>query len=246
MNMKIDFNQKFKNSSFNKINGFTLIELLVVIAVIGIIAAFIMSSLNEARDKGKNAAIVQAMSSVHSVIDASKYPGSLAAICFDFETGGEFANIRAGVEENGGIWHCDSTENEYRIFVKLNQKAVLSKSQIVESAYAQEEDSYNHNFGNYFCLNSDFDSNFTHWSGENLLYPSCDDSEYTPVIQDPVVNPDPTPDPEPETDPEPPQENGGAACDGGKVQVCHFSKTLCVSDQALKAHTKHGDVAGAC
>lgn len=228
-----------------KKRAFTLIELLVVIAIIGILAVVISASLGDARTRAKNASMVSMLSNLTAIIDLSKYPGSLENLCYDFEPGSEFGNIRTAIEENGGIWNCDSTVSDYRIFVKLNQKTVVASANLIPSAYAQANSEI-HTFGNYYCLNSEFKKNFTHWSGENLLYPSCNDADYTPVIQDPVVNPDPTPDPEPETNPEPPIENGGSACTGNKEAVCHFNKTLCVSGGAKKAHLKHGDNAGAC
>ncbi|MEK7582165.1 MAG: type II secretion system protein [Patescibacteria group bacterium] len=50
----------------NKNKGFTLIELLVVIAIIGILSSIVVSSVNQARDKGNDAAIKANLSGIRS------------------------------------------------------------------------------------------------------------------------------------------------------------------------------------
>lgn len=92
--------------------GFTLIELLVVVAIIGILASVVLASLNSARNKGKDAAVIAGLSSLRSAAEVDYSTNTnYNSVCTEagdaagnstLSASGEYQKVQTAITAQGG------------------------------------------------------------------------------------------------------------------------------------------------
>ncbi len=112
-----------------KSSGFTLIEMLVVVGIIGILSSVLLTALGPARDKAKDARIIQQMNQVRALAE-TMYNGTYDALQ-TVPSIGEIANsdLKALVDDitlQGGnlviAKNASKGSTSYIMYSQLNQK----------------------------------------------------------------------------------------------------------------------------
>jgi prepilin-type N-terminal cleavage/methylation domain-containing protein len=92
---------KEKNPTSQK--GFTLIEILVVVAIIGVLGGVVLSSLNKARGKNKDAFLKAQAAQMRSLLE------------LEYAETGSYAGL-----QSPGAWIANDTECEAATFTSVN------------------------------------------------------------------------------------------------------------------------------
>ena len=92
---------KMEGHQVKKVRGFTLIELLVVIAIISLLSSIVLASLTTARNKAKDAAIVEEMVSLRTEaeLDYKISDGTYKACICTANSPGGFLQLRLSIQQ---------------------------------------------------------------------------------------------------------------------------------------------------
>ncbi|MFT5832141.1 MAG: type IV pilus assembly protein PilA [Candidatus Paceibacteria bacterium] len=100
--------------------GFTLIELLVVIAIIGILAAVVLGSLNDARDNANDASAKTSINNIRNAAEIfySENTFAYTGVCADTD-GGVPRLMTAADDQTNNTSDCDAASESYAAEVEL-------------------------------------------------------------------------------------------------------------------------------